>query len=75
MRSPCGMGDAAVAILGKYILSQIFTIYWEPLSLESPLDCQETKPLNTKENQSRIFIGSTDAEGEALILGPPVIKN
>ena len=39
-------------------------------TLESPLDCKEIKPVNPKGNQSRIFIGRTDAEAEALILWP-----
>ena len=40
-------------------------------TLESPLDCEEIKPINPKENQSQIFIGRTDAEAEAPILWPP----
>ena len=36
--------------------------------LESPLDCKEIKPVNLKGNQSRIFIGRTNAEAEAPIL-------
>ena len=40
-------------------------------TLESPLDCKEIKPVNPKENQSRIFIGRTDAEAEAPILWLP----
>ena len=38
-------------------------------TLESPLDCKETKPVNPKGNQPWIFIGKTDAE--APILWPP----
>ena len=38
-------------------------------TLESPLDFKEIKPVNSKENQSWIFIGGTDAE--APILWPP----
>ena len=38
-------------------------------TLESPLDCQEIKPVNPKGNQPWIFIGRTDAE--APILWPP----
>ena len=38
-------------------------------TLESPLDCKEIKPVNPKWNQSWIFIGRTDAEVEAPILG------
>ena len=41
-------------------------------ALESPLDCKEIKPVNAKGNQSRIFIGRTDAE--APILGPPDVN-
>ena len=43
--------------------------------LESPLDCKEIKPVYPKGSQSWIFIGRTDAEGEALILWPPDAKN
>ena len=39
--------------------------------LESPLDCKEIKPVNTKGNQSWVFIGGTDAEAEAPIIWPP----
>ena len=44
-------------------------------TLESPLDSKEIKPVNPKENQSRIFIGRTDAEAEAPILWPPDAKS
>ena len=37
--------------------------------LESPLDCRDFKPINPKGNQSWIFIGWTDTEAEAPILG------
>ena len=36
---------------------------------ESPLDCKKIIPVNCKGNQSWIFIGSTEAEAEAPILG------
>ena len=39
-------------------------------TLESPLDCEEIKPVNPKGNQHLILIGKTDAEAEAPILGP-----
>ena len=35
-------------------------------TFESPLDCKEIKPVKLKENQSWIFIGSTDAEAPIL---------
>ena len=40
-------------------------------TLESPLDCKETKPVHPEGNQSWIFIGGTDAEPETPILWPP----
>ena len=42
--------------------------------LESPLDCKEIQPVYPKGNQSGIFIGRTDVEGETLILWPPDAK-
>ena len=38
-------------------------------TLESPLDCKEIQPVHPKGNQSLIFIGRTDAEAEASIIG------
>ena len=43
-------------------------------TLESPLDCKEIKPANSKGNQSWIFIERTNAETEAPILWPPDVK-
>ena len=34
-------------------------------TLESPLDCREINPVNSKGNQSWVFIGRTDAEAQA----------
>ena len=39
------------------------------------MDCKDIKPVNTKENQSLIFIGRTDTEDETPILWPPDTKN
>ena len=44
-------------------------------TLESPLNSKEIKPVDPKGNQPWIFIGRTDAEGEAPILWPPDVKN
>ena len=44
-------------------------------TLESPLDGKEIQPVNPKGNQSRIFIGRTDAEAEIPILWQPDVKN
>ena len=43
--------------------------------LKNPLDCKEIKPVKPKGNQSRIFIGRTDAEAEASILWLPGAKS
>ena len=44
-------------------------------TLENPLDCKEIQPVHPKKNQSWMFIGRTDAEGETPILWPPDGKN
>ena len=44
-------------------------------TLESHLDSKEIKPVNPKGNQSRIFIGRTDAEAETPKLWPPDAKS
>ena len=44
-------------------------------TLESPLDCNQIKPVHPKENQSWIFIAGTYAEAEAPILWPPDAKS
>ena len=45
------------------------------MMLEQTQDSKEIKPVNPKGNQSRIFIGKTDAGAEAPILWPPGMKN
>ena len=44
-------------------------------TLESPLDCKDIQPANSKGNQPCIFIGRTDAEAEAPILWSPDVKS
>ena len=44
-------------------------------ALESPSDCKEIQPVHPKGNQSRIFIGRTDAEAETTIFWPYDSKN
>ena len=44
-------------------------------TLENPLDSREIKSVNCKGNQSWIFIGRSDAEAEAPILWPSVVKS
>ena len=39
-------------------------------TLESPLDCKDIQPVNSKGNQSWIFIGRTDSEAKAPTLWP-----
>ena len=47
----------------------------ERRTLEIPLDCKETIPINPKGNQPLIVIGMTDAKAEAAILWPPDVKS
>ena len=44
-------------------------------TLESFLDCKGIQPVHSKENQSWIFIGRTDAEAETPTLWLPDAKN
>ena len=44
-------------------------------TLENPLDCEEIPPVYPRRNQSRIFIGRSDAKAEVPILSPPDAKN
>ena len=44
-------------------------------TLESPLDTKEIKPDNPKINQSRMFIGRTNADAETPILWPTDVKS
>ena len=44
-------------------------------TLESPLDYKEIQPVHPKGDQSRVFIGRTDAEAVTPILWPPDVKN
>ena len=39
-------------------------------ALKSPLDCKKIQPVHPKEDQSWLFIGSTDAEAETPVLWP-----
>ena len=41
------------------------------LTLKSPLDSKEIKPVNQKGNEPSIFIGRTDIEAEGPIPWPP----
>ena len=47
---------------------------WRGL-FESPLNCKEIRSVNSKGNQSRIFIGRTGAEFEGPIFWPPDFKS
>ena len=51
-----------------------FQIVMLDITLESPLDSMEIKPVNPKGNKSWIFTGRTDAEAESPILWPPDVK-
>ena len=44
-------------------------------TLESPLNYKEIHPVHLEGDQSRVFIGRTDAEAETPILWPPGAKS
>ena len=44
-------------------------------TLESPLACKEIQPVHPKGDQSWVFTGRTDVEGEIPIFWPPNTKN
>ena len=44
-------------------------------TLESLSDCKEIHPVHPKGDQSRVFIGKTDAEAETPILWPPHVRS
>ena len=43
-------------------------------TLESPLDCKDIQLVHPKGDQSRVFIGRTDAEAQTPILWSPLAK-
>ena len=43
-------------------------------TVESSLDCKESKPVSPKGNQPCLFIGRTDVEAKAPIVRPPNAK-
>ena len=44
-------------------------------TLENPLDCKEIQSVHPKGDQSWVFTGRTDVEGEAPVLWPPDVKS
>ena len=60
---------------GQALMNWCFWTVVLEKTLETPLDFREVKPVNPKGNQPWIFIGRTDDEAEAPILGPPDVKN
>ena len=43
-------------------------------TLESPLDCKEIQPVQSKGDQSWVFFGKNDAKAETPVLWPPHAK-
>ena len=53
-------------------MTEIFNVYVLEKTLESPLDCEEIKPVNPKGNPPWVFIGRTDVEAKVW---PPDVKS
>ena len=43
--------------------------------LQSPLDCKEVQPVNSKRDQPWVFFGRNDTKAETLIFWPPHMKS
>ena len=46
-----------------------FELWYLEKTLESPLDCKEIQPVQSKGAQSWVFNGRTDAKAETAVLG------
>ena len=61
--------DVRVGLWGRLSTEELmFLNYGVGETLESPLNCKEVQPVHPKGDQSRVFIGRTDAEAETPIL-------
>ena len=60
-----------IGVAERWRIDAFWTVVLEK-TLESPLNCEEIRPVHPKGNQSWIFIGRTDAEAETPI---PDVKN
>ena len=60
---------------GRALKNWCFWTVLLEMTLESPLDGKEIKPVSLKINQPWIFIGKTDAEAEAPKLWPLDVKS
>ena len=62
-----------------YMCSPSWTVLPPPSpyhpSLESPLDCKENQPVNSKGDQPWVFFGRNDAKAETPVLCPPHMKS
>ena len=63
----CGCESWTIKTTERWRIDAFWTVVLEK-TLESPLDCKVIQPVNSKGNQSWIFIGMTDAEAEATQL-------
>ena len=44
-------------------------------TLESPLDCKEIQPVQSKGDQFWVFFGRTDAKAGTPVIWPPDVKS
>ena len=54
---------------------RLFFFFFFEKTLESPLDCKEIQPVQSKADQSWVFIGRTEAEAQTPTLWPPHAKS
>ena len=60
---------------GREMKNQCFWTVVLEKTFACPLDCKEIQPINSKGNQSWIFIGRSNAEAETPMFWPPEAKN
>ena len=68
-----GKGWKWVFTCDSYV-SSLALSFLELHKTDSPLGCKEIQPVHPTGDQSWVFIGRTDAEGETPILSPPDAK-
>ena len=65
-------GDTTLMAESEEELKSLFMkVKEESDSLESPLDCKESQPVHSEEDQPWVCFGRNDAKAETPILWPP----
>ena len=71
----CGGKELGMAKVTEHTHTQIETTELILVHLIAIIDCEEIQPVYPKEDQSWVFIESTDIEAETPIFWPPDTKS